>query len=179
MALMKLSSISFDKEPFNPLDDMEDLLGASNYKFDRETYNRLSFTCDTNLSSYLMVLEWHADHESIRFSIVMRDARHIDREQMDLALEKANAVAWHGFFVMDGVGHVIFKSLVPMKDHDDNLAFIEALENKIDHGIEEVERLGISLNLHESESSEDLFGVDNDEKVENLILMFSDTKGNA
>lgn len=179
MGVSKLSTMTLDKDPFNPLDEMEDLLDASDYVFDRETHNRLSFTCDTKLSSYMMVLEWHAEFEAIRFSIVMREGKDLNRDHVNLALEKANAVAWHGFFVVDGVGHIIFKSLVSMKDHDDSIEFIEALENKIDHGIEEVERLSISLGLHEINHSDDLFDLSNEDSVENLLLMFSDPKGNA
>lgn len=179
MSAANLASIKMYDNFFNPLDEMEGLLEASGYSFNRDTPNRLSFLCDTKISCYSMVLEWHGEHEAMRISIIIQDTKKIDREKLDISIEKANTLAWHGFFVCDGVGNTIFKSLVPLKDQDDSLAFMTSLEDKIDRGLDEADRLYMSLNLDQSHKLSSLFDAQEEWHDENMILFYSDIKGNA
>lgn len=174
-----MSVIPFPTESkYNPLDDMEDLLESSAYDFTRNTQNRLSFLCESKQSRYTIMLEWHEEFSAVRCSVVMEDAQDVCAQTVELAMEKANETAWHGFYIRDGVGNVAFKSLVKLPD-DCPITSITAIEDSIDRGIEEMDRLYVSLSLGRDSVDGDTMFPDDEWKVENLALMFSDPKGNA
>ena len=85
-----------------------------------------------------------------------------------------NESAWHGFFMIDGVGNSVFKTLISMSGvaHERSMF---AIEESIDHAVADADRLCIALALSNDESHHDLFDHDADE----LDLLFSDIKGNA
>ena len=53
------------------------------------------------------------------------------------------------------------------------------IEDKIDNGIEDMDRIFISLEMGKSTNNEGSLFVDDEWNIENLALMFSDIKGNA
>ena len=175
-----MSVIAFPTaDQYNPLDDMEDLLESSAYDYKRETESRLQFLCESKQSRYTIILEWHFEFNAVRCSVVMEDARTLSDVFIETMLEKANESAWHGFYIRDGVGNISFKSLVKMID-DCPVKSITAMEDCIDRGIEEVDRLYLSLALDKHKQDQDASMFPEEEwKVENLALIFSDPKGNA
>jgi hypothetical protein len=176
MSVLRFST-NTDKA-YNPLDEMEDLLDASEYTYARDTENRLSFECESKHSKYSVILEWHTEFTAIRCSIIMCDTQKTDRVILDMAVENANQAAWHGFFIIDGVGNTVFKTLISVKD-EDPVSAISMIEDKIDNGIEDMDRIFISMGISKSQNDSDGLFADDDWNIENLALMFSDVKGNA
>jgi len=176
MSALRLSS--HNGESYNPLDEMEDLLDGSDYSYNRDTENRLSFECESKQSRYAVVLEWHPEFTAIRCSIIMSETQKMERAIVDIAVENANQAAWHGFFIVDGVGNIIFKTLISVKD-EDLLSAIKMLEDKIDNGIEDMDRIYISLGIGKASVEDGNLFADDEWNIENLALMFSDVKGNA
>lgn len=160
----------------NPLNDMEDLLEASGYSHNRDTDTRLSFMCQGKQSNYTVVLEWHLEYEAVKLSVLIDDYKSVDDQIVETAINTANKAAWHGFFMRDGAGNIAFKSIIKLVDEGD-LESLSLIEDSIDKGIEEADRLSLVLSLNK-EDTHSLFD-DEEWKVENLVLMFSDTKGNA
>lgn len=164
-------------EPQNPLNVLEDILEAAGYEFDRVSISRLQFTCSGKQGDYQMVLEWNDDMQVIKSSMIINSTQNIDRDQLMRSIEALNETSWHGFFIVDGVGNSIFKSLVNVEGKADDMS-VFSIEDMIDKAVIEADRLCITLALSDSETHFDLFGQD-EPNVENLELLFSDTKGNA
>lgn len=174
MTVVKFPSSSSRRE--NPLNDMEDLLESSGYSHNRERDNRLTFLCESKQSCYTVVLEWHVEFEAVKLSVILQDYKDIDESLIQRAIETANQTAWHGFFMRDGVGNIAFKSIVKLTE-DCPIACLSLIENAIDKGIDEADRLYIGLSLDKLDN--DSMFSDEEWKVENLALMFSDPQGNA
>ena len=169
-------------KPYNPLDDMEELLDSSQYDYERQTHSRLSFLCESRETCYTLYLEWHEEYQAVRCSVVLLDESSINLsdEMIEKAIETANHTAWHGFFMQDGVGNIVFKALTKIRI-DSHLQAIEMMEDVIDRSIEEMDRLYVSLSLSRDGvgQADTLFPDDQDYRIENLALMFSEPKGNA
>lgn len=174
---MSVVSLAQPQTPFNPLDDFEDMIEASGYDYDRATRSRLHFNCSGKQGDYAMMLEWNADVEVIKCSLIIEATQKTDSELLQSAIAQSNETAWHGFFLVDGVGNSIFKSLIPLSDASEEKAMF-IIEEGIDSAMKEADRFCVSLALSHNKSSDDLFSQD-DYDLENLTLMFSDTKGNA
>jgi hypothetical protein len=175
-----MSVVTFpETRRYNPLDDMEDLLEASGYSHNRETDSRLSFMCESKEGCYTIVLEWHIEFEAVKVSIISENCKEIDETLIDAAIEAANKTAWHGFFVRDGVLNIAFKSIVKFSE-DCPMARLSAIEDMVDRGLDESDRLSAALPHTQTNKDfgQSLFE-DEGWKVENLALMFSETKGNA
>lgn len=162
----------------NPLNDMEDLLESAGYEHTRESDNRLRFLCESKYSCYAIILEWHVEYDAVRCSVVMHDCTKIDDSVAETAIDSANAGAWHGFFMRDGVGHIAFKTIVKLSE-DCPIACMGMIEDAIDRAIEEADRLYMALSLDTMRDTHETMFPDDDWRVENLTLMFSDPKGNA
>ena len=176
MSVVQFPSSSDITRRENPLNDMEDLLESSGYSHNRETENRLTFLCESKQSCYTVILEWHVEFEAVKLSVILQDCKDLDESIIQQALETANQSAWHGFFMRDGVGNIAFKSIVKLVD-DCPIASMGLIENAVDKGIEEADRLYIALSL-DSADNDSMF-TDEEWEVENLALMFSDPQGNA
>lgn len=162
----------------NPLDILDDLLEASDYSFTRETKTRLHFTCGGKQGEYDFVLEWNADHNALKSTVIIKATQNSERDILETAIALANETAWRGFFMTDGVGNSLFKSILQLEGSGDG-KILMMVEDSIDHAIAEVDRFCISLAITDMEDSDqDLF--DNEDwSLENLTLMFSETKGSA
>lgn len=173
-AIKALSSIS----AYNPLNDFEDLLESSGYDYERVTKSRLQFDCDGKQGAYGIVLEWNEDARIIKVSLLIEATRTLPRDYVEPCIVKTNELAWHGFFMLDGVGNSIFKGFVKYggQSHDEML---ESLENMIDNAIKEADRFSITLALTDEKNIPSLFKQDEDISIETMTLMFSETKGNA
>ncbi len=161
----------------SPLDLLEDLLEASHYDFDRVSRTRLEFACSGKQGDYSMVLEWNVDMRVVKSSLIISGTQKTDKNQLNKAVEALNETSWHGFFMIDGVGNSVFKTLINLEDQNQELS-IFTIEDMIDKAVHEADRLCITLALGNKDSHIDLFN-DNDYEFENLELLFSDTKGNA
>ena len=163
---------------YNPLDDFEDLLESSAYDYDRATKTRLHFNTRGRQGDYGLMLEWNEDARIIRCSLVITATQSIPRDVLETCVLQANESAWHGFFVLDGVGNSIFKSLIQYlgKNEDQTMMMIE---DAIDAAVSEADRYSISLALSDNEQSPGLFGQDEEFTLDNLTLMFADMKGSA
>lgn len=161
----------------NPLDEFEELLEASPYDYSRINKNRLHFECAGKQGEYSVMLEWNADMMALKCSLIIDNTQKIARDVLDNAVAQANEVAWHGFFIIDGVGNSVFKCILNLIDiQNEKMLFV--IEDSIDNAIAEADRFCISLALSNDNASQKLFP-DNDWDVENLTLMFSDMKGSA
>jgi len=165
------------EENQNPLDNLEDILEASGYVYERIGMNRLHFSCSGKQSGYDIMLERNNDANIIKLTLVMASTKSIDRNHLDNAVFHANESAWHGFFMVDGVGNSIFKTFIQCDELSPEVTLF-LIEDMIDKATGEADRFYISLSLSSNDQSDNLFPVDSDE-IENLNLMFSDIKGNA
>lgn len=162
---------------YNPLDDLEELLEASLYEYHRETKTRLQFVCGGKQGDYDFILEWNSNYNAIKCSVIIKATKKTPRDMLEKAINLANDVAWKGFFVMDGVGNSVFRSLVKLDDKTPSKILI-LVEDAIDNAISEADRFCISLALSNDNEYQELFP-DEDWSLDNLTLMFSDVKGNA
>ena len=162
----------------NPLNEFEDMLESSGYDYDRVTKTRLHFECEGKQGSYGIMLEWNDNSNIIKCSLVITATKSIPQEMLITCISQANESAWHGFFIIDGVGNSVFKSLFQYNDLSLNDT-IDGLEKTIDSAIKEADRFSISLALSNDNEMPSLFQKDEDWTLENLTLMFSETKGNA
>lgn len=175
MAVIALDN--YNESDFNPLDDFEDLIELSGYDYDRATISRLHFNCSGKHGDYAIMLEWNADAHIIKCSLVIGATQKTNSQTLNDTIIRANELAWHGFFMVDGVGNSIFKSLFSLSDTDhDKSMFV--IEEGIDAAMNEADRFCVSLALSNNDSHDNLFSDDNQD-LENLSLMFSDIKGNA
>ena len=163
---------------YNPLNEFEDLLESSGYDYQRVTKTRLHFTCDGKQGCYDIALEWNEEAKVVKISLIITATRSIPRECMERCIAQTNESAWHGFFLLDGVGNTVFKVLVQYADLQQN-EIIEAMETGIDSAIREADRFSVSLALTDKKDVPSLFQNDDEWTLENLTLMFSETKGNA
>jgi len=165
----------------NPLDAVEEVLLAADYDCQRLTKNRLSFLCEGKQGCYTLYLEWHKDYNAVRCSVIMDGYRSlfVKTGMMDDVLERANETAWHGFFTKDGVGHIVFKSVVRLSGCP--VTSFELIETLIDNSMEEADRLSVLLNAsrrdHHSDH-DDLFTHQMTQE-ENLVLALVEPKGTA
>ena len=166
------------KNDKNPLNDMEDLLEASGYSHNRESETRLSFMCESRQTCYTIILEWHTEFDAVKCTVILQDCKDMNREIIEVALEKSNQAAWHGFFMIDGVGNISFKTIVK-KTEECPIATMATIEDTIDKAIEEVDRIYITLCVDHNDDNSDGMFPDDEWKIENLTLMFSEPKGNA
>lgn len=171
------------KESFieNPLDAMEEMLLAADYDCRRMSKTRLSFGCEGKQGRYTLFLEWHEEFNAVRCSVIMDGYRSlfVKAGTMDETIEKANETAWHGFFTKDGVGHIVFKSVVRLTDCP--VKSFEIIETIIDRSLEETDRLSVLLNASKyqyGQNSNDLFSPAQTQE-ENLMLALTEPKGNA
>ena len=161
----------------NPLDEIEDMLEASDYSYVRLTPRRLSFQCEGGEGAYDCFLEWHGDYNAFRISLILKDIRNIEDTILEAAVEAANESAWHGFFMRDGAGHIVFKSLQAVNDDQIQNRFA-IIEGMIDKAIEEGDRLYKSLPVRSLTVQSDMLSDDNWD-IENMMLAFTDVEGNA
>ena len=163
-----------NEDDFNPLDQFEDLIEASGYDYDRATFTRLHFQCSGKHGDYAVMLEWNDDVEVVKCSLIINATQKTPSDKLESAVVTINESAWHGFFMIDGVGNSVFKTLISMSDISHERSMF-AIEESIDRAVADADRLCISLALSNDESHHDLFDHDADE----LDLLFSDIKGNA
>lgn len=176
---MKAMKAIAPKSENNPLNEFEDLLESSGYDYDRVTKNRLHFDCDGKQGAYGIMLEWNEDAKAIKCSLVISATKKLPKDTMERCLTQANEGAWHGFFMLDGVGNTVFKTLVQYQEMT-GTEIIEAMEVSIDSAIREADRFSISLALsNDNDDVPSLFHKDDEWSLENLTLMFSEPKGNA
>ena len=168
----------YNKAAPNPLDMLEELLEASDYNFHRETKSRLQFLCAGKQGDYEFVMEWNAEFQAIKCTVIVTATKNTERDILDTAVLLANETAWQGFFMIDGVGNSLYKSILKLDSQSDAQLLLN-VEQAIDHAIIECDRFCISLALSDNDNYQDLFDEEGDWSVENLSLMFSDTKGNA
>lgn len=163
-----------DNDDFNPLDQFEDLIEASGYDYDRATLTRLHFNCSGKHGDYSVMLEWNEDVDVVKCSLIVNATQKTPSDKLESAVMTINESAWHGFFMIDGVGNSVFKILIPMIGiaHERSMF---AIEESIDNAVHDADRLCIALALSNDESHLDLFNHDENE----LDLLFSDIKGNA
>lgn len=162
----------------NPLDEFEELLEASPYEFNRINKNRLHFECAGKQGEYSVMLEWNTDMLALKCSLIIDNTQKISRDILDSAVMQSNEMAWHGFFIIDGVGNSVFKCLLNLSDVT-NEKMLFTIEDAIDNAIAEADRFCISLALSKNDDSQKLFPENDEWDVENLTLMFSDMKGTA
>jgi len=165
--------------PFNPLDDFEELIEASGYDYERATLSRLHFNCSGKHGDYNIMLEWNGDVDVIKCSLIIIATQNTDTVKLNEAIMKANESAWHGFFLIDGVGNSVFKNLVSIEvDNQNRSIFI--IEESIDNAISEADRLCLSLALSgDKDNNDDLFSNHSETDLDKIELLFSDIKGNA
>ena len=166
------------KVNYNPLNEFEDLLESSGYEYQRPSKTRLHFTCDGKQGKYEIMLELNEESKVIKASLVIVSTKSIPRESLEKYIAQANEATWHGFFMLDGVGNTLYKSLVQYKGLGTS-DIIETLELGIDNIIKEADRFSVSLALSNDNDMPTLFQNDDDWTLENLTLMFSEIKGNA
>ena len=171
-----MAQLKSQKQNTNPLDIFEDLLEASQYRFERQNRFRLSFDCNGKRGDYNIILEWNDDMRALRIHVVMPQTQNRDQQSLLQHIEKANESLWRGYFAVDGVGNTIFKNVIELGSYGDN-AIIQDIEAILEDSMDEVDRLWVVLGLSDKKS-DDLFA-DTHWDVENLSLLLSDPKGNA
>jgi hypothetical protein len=163
----------------NPLDVIEDMLEASDYAHNRESKTRLHFSCEGKQGGYDIALDWNVEFKAVKLSGIIKATQNIHRDVLDTAVELANETAWNGFFMVDGAGNSLFKTIIEIGDKTPAQTLM-SIEDVIDKAISEMDRFCVSLALSDSDLSyQDLFSDDEDWSIDNLNLMFSDIKGNA
>jgi len=174
LARIGVACYSTGMEKFNPLDDFENLIEASTYDYDRINKFRLHFECSGKQGTYLVILEWNDDVNIMKCSLVIDTRMILDSDIIEKSLLNANESAWHGFFILDGVGNTIYKMLIDLSNdtHEKSMFMIE---DSIDKAVLEADRFSISCALTHNKN---LFPDEVDE-LETLNLMFSDVKGSA
>lgn len=165
-------------EATNPLDTLEELLEASSYEFTRETKSRLHFNCGGKQGDYDFVLEWNDDHHALKSTVIIKATQNSDREILEAAVALANETAWHGFFIVDGVGNSLFKSILQLKGLGEGKVLM-MVEDAIDRSIAEADRLCLSLAISDMDDAHQGLFENEDMSLDNLTLMFSETKGSA
>lgn len=164
-------------ETDNPLDLFEDLLEVSSYDYQREGRARLSFSCLGKGGDYYITLEWNEEVKAMRCSLILTTTKNLDTEKLNLQIALLNEGLWDGYFMIDGVGNSVFKTMKDVSSTAPNHMLCD-IEEMIDRAVEEMDRLAIILNINPS-SNTDLFDSDFKDEDETLSLLLRDPAGNA
>lgn len=163
---------------YNPLDNFEDLLEVSSYEFDRIGRDRIHFSCSGKQGDYKIMLEWNADVGAIKLNLIISSTQSCDLDRLEKTASVINEGAWHGFFMIDGVGNSIFKTILKIETTSPEKTLYD-MENSLDNAILEADRFSLMMSLTQDNQSQNLFTIEDDNEIETLNLMFSNTKGNA
>jgi hypothetical protein len=163
---------------YNPLDNFEELLEVSSYDYDRVSRDRLHFSCSGKQGDYKIMLEWNADVSAIKLNLVISSTQSCDLDRLEKTASVINEGAWYGFFMIDGVGNSIFKAILKVEAVSPEKTLYE-MENSLDNSILEADRFSLMMSLTQDNQSQNLFTIEDDNEIETLNLMFSNTKGNA
>ncbi len=172
-----ISPLNQDNDNTNPLDQFEEVLEASNYTFDRLGENRIHFKCHGNQSDYTVMLDRNADANIVKLGLVIAQTQSCDKSKLDHVIMQANESAWHGFFMVDGVGNTIFKALIQCDELSMEVSLF-LIQDMIDQAMKEADRFYITLAITNDNGVASLFQ-NEDHDVDRLNLLFSDIKGNA
>ena len=133
--------------PLNPIDVLEELVGANDWSFSRHSDSELMFEIAGHWSGYQMYFLWQHDMSALFFSCQL-ELRVPDnkRHQVFELLATVNENLWIGHFdlVADGAAPV-YRHTVPLRGAAG--ASAEQLEDLIDAAVVECERFYPALQL--------------------------------
>lgn len=165
----------------NPIDELEDVIEAAGYDFNREGNYRIRFLCAGDQDSYDSVIEWNADAGIFKLSAFLTATKKRDDDAVTHAIDFMNETSWTGIFGLDGVGNTIFRMLVSHEQAGDHAPDLEWLEDHINVMIREVDKFLILLSLSSDTvaAADPMMFADEVNSVETLDLLFMQPKGTA
>ena len=133
--------------PLNPIDVLEELVGANDWSFSRHSDSELMFEIAGHWSGYQMYFLWQHDMSALFFSCQLElRVPENKRPQVFELLATVNENLWIGHFdlVADGAAPV-YRHTVPLRGAAG--ASAEQLEDLIDAAVVECERFYPALQL--------------------------------
>jgi len=83
----------------NPLDNIEDILNANDWSFNRMADNELTVSLNGKFCTYRLIFIWQADMNALQFAIQYEIAIHpLSLEQAGKVLMNINENTWMGHF---------------------------------------------------------------------------------
>ncbi len=133
--------------PLNPIDVLEELVGANDWSFSRHSDSELMFEIAGHWSGYQMYFLWQHDMSALFFSCQL-ELRVPDnkRHQVFELLATVNENLWIGHFDLVAEGAApVYRHTVPLRGAAG--ASAEQLEDLIDAAVVECERFYPALQL--------------------------------
>ena len=131
----------------NPLDILEELIGANEWPYQRVSDDELVLEVAGRWADYHLFFLWRAELSGLHFSCAInaRIPAHKRRDTADL-LAIVNESLWLGHFDMCSREHIpMFRHTVPLRGQ--RTASVEQLEDLVDTGLSECERFYPALHL--------------------------------
>lgn len=136
-----------DARPSNPLDLLEELVGANNWTFDRASDSELAVQMPGTWADYHIWAVWHAPLRAVYFACHF-DCRVPEGKRADVLdlIAMVNEQLWLGHFDYDHqAGGILFRHTMPLRGTQG--ASVEQLEDLMDTAVNECERFYPALQL--------------------------------
>jgi hypothetical protein len=133
--------------PLNPIDVLEELVGANDWSFSRHSDSELMFEVAGHWSGYQMYFLWQHDMSALFFSCQLElRVPETKRPQVFELLATVNENLWIGHFDLVAEGAApVYRHTVPLRGAAG--ASAEQLEDLIDAAVVECERFYPALQL--------------------------------
>lgn len=137
---MSISSVITQTQARNPLDLVEEIVGANEWAFDRASNDELAVEFAGRWSDYRLFFLWQEDLGALHFSCILEARVPVDkRSEASNLLALINEKMWMGHFDLNSDdGTPMFRHTLLLRGA--GYASVEQMEDLVDYAMNECER---------------------------------------